>query len=136
MNKTALQSVLHVDDEPDIRQIVQMALGLLHGVTIHTADCGEQALELARDLRPDLLLLDVMMPGLDGPSTLARLRADPQLRAIPVIFMTAKAMPQEVARFRAMGAAGVIAKPFDPMQLGKQLLALWAGISAEVIVHE
>jgi len=130
MNRTALRTVLYVDDEPDIRQIVQMSLGLLDNVTTHTADSGEQALEIARELRPDLMLLDVMMPGMDGPDTLSRLREDPQLKAIPVIFMTAKAMPQEVARFRAMGAAGVIAKPFDPMQLGKQIVALWVGISA------
>jgi two-component system OmpR family response regulator len=135
MDRTALQTVLYVDDEPDIRQIVQMALGLLHNVTTHTADSGERALELARELGPDLLLLDVMMPGLDGPGTLSRLRDDPRLKSIPVIFMTAKAMPQEVARFRAMGAAGVIAKPFDPMQLGKQVVALWNGIAAEVAAH-
>jgi two-component system, OmpR family, response regulator len=135
MDRTALQTVLYVDDEPDIRQIVQMALGLLDNVTTHTADSGERALELARELQPDLLLLDVMMPGLDGPGTLSRLHEDPLLKAIPVIFMTAKAMPQEVARFRAMGAAGVIAKPFDPMQLGKQVVAVWNGIAAEVPAH-
>jgi CheY-like chemotaxis protein len=135
MDRTALQKVLYVDDEPDIRQIVQMALGLLPGVTTHTVDGGEQAIEMARELRPDLLLLDVMMPGLDGPGTFERLREDPQLKAIPVIFMTAKAMPKEVARFRAMGAAGVIAKPFDPMQLGKQVLALWESVPAEVPAH-
>jgi two-component system, OmpR family, response regulator len=135
MNKTVLRTVLYVDDEPDIRQIVQMALGLLPNLTIHTADSGQQALELAHELRPDLLLLDVMMPGLDGPGTLSRLRADPQLKTLPVIFMTAKALPQEVARFRALGAVGVIAKPFDPMQLGRQVLALWDGISAEEPAH-
>jgi two-component system OmpR family response regulator len=135
MDRRSLHTLLYVDDEPDIRQIVQMALGLLHNVTTHTADSGEQALALARELRPDLLLLDVMMPGLDGPGTLKRLREDLQLKAIPVVFMTAKAMPQEVARFRAMGAAGVIAKPFDPMLLGKQVVALWEGICAEVRAH-
>jgi CheY-like chemotaxis protein len=122
---------LYVDDEPDIRQVVQLALGLLSNVTTHTADGGEQAIEMARESRPDLVLLDVMMPGMDGPSTLMRLREDPQLKEIPVIFMTAKAMPREVARFRAMGAAGVIAKPFDPMQLGKQVMALWESIPVE-----
>jgi len=131
MARTALQRVLYVDDEPDIRQIVQLALGLLPGITTHTADGGKQAIDMAREFRPDLVLLDVMMPDLDGPSTLMRLREDPQLKAIPVIFMTAKAMPQEVARFRAMGAAGVIAKPFDPMQLGKQILALWESVPTE-----
>jgi CheY-like chemotaxis protein len=79
-------------------------------------------------LKPDLVLLDVMMPGMDGPTMLKHMRADPALAQIPVIFMTAKAMPQEVARFRELGAAAVIAKPFDPMQLAKQVLALWEGL--------
>jgi two-component system OmpR family response regulator len=131
MDRAELQRVLYVDDEPDIRQVVQLALGLLSNVTTHTADGGEQAIEMSRESRPDLVLLDVMMPGMDGPSTLMRLREDPQLKEIPVIFMTAKAMPREVARFRAMGAAGVIAKPFDPMQLGKQVMALWESIPVE-----
>ncbi len=130
MERTALQRVLYADDEPDIRQIVQLALGLLPSVTAYTADGGQQAIEMASELRPDLVVLDVMMPDLDGPGTLQRLREDPLLKGIPVIFMTAKAMPQEVARFRAMGAAGVIAKPFDPMQLGKQVMALWESIPA------
>lgn len=133
MNKARLQTVLYVDDEPDIRQIVQLALGLAPGLTIHTAGSGEQALALARELRPDLVLLDVMMPGLDGPGTLRRMRVDSLLAPIPVIFMTAKAMPQEVARFRQMGAAGVIAKPFDPMQLMHHVFALWDAIPSEAV---
>jgi CheY-like chemotaxis protein len=130
MNRAHLQSLLYVDDEPDIRQIVQMALGLAPGLSIHTGDSGENALSLARMLRPDLVLLDVMMPGLDGPGTLARMRSDPTLAQIPVVFMTAKAMPQEVARFRELGAAGVIAKPFDPMKLAQQVFAIWETIPA------
>jgi two-component system OmpR family response regulator len=125
MEQTHLRTVLYVDDEPDIRQIVQMALSLAPQLTVHTGESGEEALSLARRLRPDLIMLDVMMPGLDGPGTLQRMRADPQLAAIPVVFMTAKAMPDEVARFHDMGAAGVIAKPFDPMRLAQQVLTLW-----------
>jgi CheY-like chemotaxis protein len=98
---------------------------------VHVGDSGIHALELARELQPDVLLLDVMMPGLDGPATLDRMKADSTLAHIPVIFMTAKAMPNEVAKFREMGAVGVIAKPFDPMQLGKQLLCLWEERPAE-----
>lgn len=130
MNPAHLQTLLYVDDEPDIRQIVQMALGLAPGLSIHTGDSGENALSLARTLRPDLVLLDVMMPGLDGPGTLTRMRSDPALAQIPVVFMTAKAMPQEVARFRELGAAGVIAKPFDPMKLAQQVFAIWETIPA------
>src|SRR5688572_2250478 len=103
MERTALRTILYVDDEPDIRQIVQLSLSLAEGLTVHTGDSGEDALRLARQLKPDLVLLDVMMPGLDGPATLQRMRTDPQLQSIPVGFMTAKAMPQEVARFRKMG---------------------------------
>jgi len=131
MNATALRSVLYVDDEPDIRTIVQIALGLASDLTVHTGDSGIHALELARALSPDVVLLDVMMPGLDGPATLSRMRSDPVLAHIPVIFITAKAMPKEVAQFRKMGAVGVIAKPFDPMQLRKQLLCLWEDRPAE-----
>lgn len=130
MDRSLLRTLLYIDDEPDIRQIVQLALGLAPGWTIHTGDSGEQAVELARTLRPDLVLLDVMMPGLDGPGTLARMRADSSLDRFPVVFMTAKAMPQEVTRFRGLGAAGVIAKPFDPMKLADQVFALWEKIPA------
>lgn len=125
MNRTLLRTVLYIDDEPDIRQIVQLSLGLAPGLTIHTGDSGEQALSLARTLKPDLVLLDVMMPGLDGPSTLARMRAEASLARFPVVFMTAKAMPQEVARFHELGAIGVIPKPFDPMKLADQVFAIW-----------
>ncbi|MBV8804482.1 MAG: response regulator [Sinobacteraceae bacterium] len=135
MERAQLRTLLYVDDEPDIRHIVQMALGLAPELTIHTGDSGEQALTLAQQLRPDLILLDVMMPGLDGPGTLHRLRANPVSAGIPVVFMTAKAMPQEVARFRDMGAAGVIAKPFDPMRLAQQVFAIWNDLPPQAAVR-
>lgn len=130
MDRTTLRRVMYVDDEPDIRQIVQAALELAPGLLVCLSESGQQALAIAGHLPPDLMLLDVMMPGLDGPGTLLRLRADPALARIPVIFMTAKAMPQEVARFRQMGAIGVIAKPFDPMLLANQVLGIWAAAPA------
>ena len=125
MNSPALKSVLYVDDDPDIREIVQMSLSLDGGLAVHLCDGGERALLKMRDECPDLVMLDVMMPGMDGPSILARMRADESLKHIPVIFMTAKANSSEVARFRGMSAIGVIAKPFDPMSLGVQVKALW-----------
>jgi two-component system OmpR family response regulator len=128
VNPSDLRTVMYVDDEPDIREVVLMALGLADNLDVHSCDSGEQALQMLPQIKPDLLLLDVMMPGTDGPSTLQRMRADPALASIPVIFMTAKAMPQEVARFRELGAVAVIAKPFDPMQLAKQVLSIWEGI--------
>jgi CheY-like chemotaxis protein len=128
MNPSDLRTVLYVDDEPDIREVVLMSLALADALAVHSCESGEQALRMLPQLKPDLVLLDVMMPGTDGPSTLKQMRADPALARIPVIFMTAKAMPQEVARFRELGAVAVIAKPFDPMQLAKQVFAIWEGI--------
>lgn len=128
MNRAALKTVLYVDDEPDIREVVQMSLSLVEGLDIHTCESGARALEVLPALLPDLVLLDVMMPGMDGPSTLTRMRSTPALAHLPVVFVTAKAMPQEVARFKEMGAVAVIAKPFDPMQLGQQVIAIWEGI--------
>lgn len=121
-----LTHIFYVDDEPDIREIVEMALGLTPGLTVRTCPSGAQALQELPLLRPDLVLLDVMMPGLDGPATLAQMRADAALRDLPVIFMTAKALPQEVERFLKLGAIGVISKPFDPMQLAQRVRELWA----------
>lgn len=125
MNRDSLREILYVDDEPDIREIVQMALGLVPTLSVSTADSGLHALQNMQASRPDLVLLDVMMPNMDGPSTLQEMRRQPELQSIPVIFMTAKAMPQEVARFRALGAAAVIAKPFDPMLLAEHVFGIW-----------
>jgi CheY-like chemotaxis protein len=128
MTKKPLHTVMYVDDEPDIREVVEMSLGLVADLSVHTADSGEQALEALPRVQPDMVLLDVMMPGMDGPTTLARMRAQPELAGIPVVFMTAKAMPQEIARFIEMGAAAVISKPFDPMSLGAQVVKIWEGV--------
>jgi CheY-like chemotaxis protein len=129
MRREHLKSILYVDDEPDIREVVQMSLALVEDLIVHTCESGERALRLLPELRPDLVLLDVMMPGMDGPMTLQKIRTMPRFEAVPVIFMTAKAMPQEVARFRELGAAAVIAKPFDPIQLGNQVVAVWEGLA-------
>jgi CheY-like chemotaxis protein len=129
MNRSELKTILYVDDEPDIREVVQMSLSLVEGLDVQTCESGERALQILPQLQPDLLLLDVMMPGMDGPSTLMKLRTVPGLEKLPVVFMTAKAMPQEVARFRELGAAAVIAKPFDPIQLGNQVVAIWEGLA-------
>jgi CheY-like chemotaxis protein len=131
MNRGDLKTVLYVDDEPDIREVVQMSLSLVAGLDAQVCESGERALQLLPQIKPDLVLLDVMMPGMDGPSTLLKMRSIPAFAKIPVVFMTAKAMPQEVARFRELGAVSVIAKPFDPIQLGNQVIAVWEGIADE-----
>ena len=119
-----LKTLLYVDDDADIREIVQMSLSLDGNIKVLVSDGGERALLKMRIEQPDLVILDVMMPGMDGPTLLNRMRAEPALAHIPVIFMTAKVNPEEVARFRA-SAIGIIAKPFDPMTLSGQVKALW-----------
>ncbi len=114
--------ILHVDDEPDIREIVDMSLALNPDFQVRACSSGEEALETAAEWSPRLILLDVMMPGMDGPTTLTGLRKNPQTSEIPVVFMTARAQPREVERFISLGAQGVISKPFDPMMLASQVL--------------
>ncbi|MDD2858601.1 MAG: response regulator [Candidatus Nanopelagicales bacterium] len=120
-----LRRILQVEDDPDIQAVVKMALEALGGFEVELADSGQEAIELAGRNRPDLILLDVMMPGMDGPDTLARLRREPELAQVPVIFMTAKVQPSEVAAYRALGVIGVIAKPFDAMTLASLVQAMW-----------
>jgi two-component system OmpR family response regulator len=109
--------ILHVDDEPDIREIVDISLGLNPDFEVRTCAGGADAIAMAAEWSPFLILLDVMMPGMDGPTTLAHLRKDPRTADIPVLFMTARAQARELQQFIALGAQGVISKPFDPMTL-------------------
>jgi CheY-like chemotaxis protein len=113
--------ILHVDDEPDIREIVDMSLGLNPDFEVRACSSGAEAIAAAAEWSPFLILLDVMMPGMDGPTTLTQLRKNPQTSAIPVVFMTARAQTKEVEHFIALGAQGVISKPFDPMTLAVQV---------------
>lgn len=113
---TALR-VLHVDDEPDIREVVEMSLSLDPELVTRSCGSGQEALSVVVDWPPDIILLDVMMPVMDGPATLARLRDNACTTRIPVVFMTARAQSRELDIFRSLGAAGVIPKPFDPMTL-------------------
>lgn len=109
--------ILHVDDEPDIREIVDLSLGLNPQFEVRACGSGAEAIEAAAEWSPGLILLDVMMPRMDGPTTLAHLREDPRTAGIPVLFMTARAQTREVEHFISLGAQGVISKPFDPMTL-------------------
>ncbi len=120
-----LSKVLYCEDEPDIRIVAEIALVNVAGLQVRLCAHGGLAVAAAREFHPDLILLDVMMPNLDGPGTLQALRSEPDLANIPVVFMTAKAMPSEIASLKALGAADVIAKPFDPMQLGATLKSIW-----------
>lgn len=122
--------VLYVDDDPDICEVVQTTLHLIGGLDVYTAGSGEAAIDLALELLPDVILMDVMMPDLDGPTTFKRMRDSPLIAHIPVIFMTAKVMPEEVTQLLGSGAIGVIGKPFDPLGLCAELLVLWKSAAA------
>jgi CheY-like chemotaxis protein len=111
--------VLHVDDDPDVRAVVAHSLGLDPLFDTRSCPCGEDALKEAGTWSPDLIICDVVMPVMDGPATLARLRDNPRTARIPVIFMTTQSEAQQRAHFAALGAEGVIAKPIDPATLAK-----------------
>jgi CheY-like chemotaxis protein len=121
-----LERILYVEDDPDIRTVAAFALKAVGGFTLRVCASGEEALEGAPAFRPDLILIDVMMPGMDGPSTLSALRGLPETAGTPAIFMTAKVQPSEVARYKEMGAVDVIPKPFDPMTLAATVRAIFA----------
>lgn len=116
--------VLVIDDDPAIREIAAISLTHFGGFEVSQADGGDAGLRAARACPPDVVLLDVMMPGLDGPSVLAALRSDPVTQGLPVVFLTAKLMRDEQERLRQLGAQGVIGKPFDPVELSSRLTAL------------
>ena len=120
-----VERILLIDDEPDIRAVAVLSLERVGGFALDAAESGEQGIELARK-GPDLILLDVMMPGLDGLETLAKLREDPETAGIPVIFLTANSQPADVQGYVEAGAVGVIRKPFDPMRLPDQIRELVA----------
>ena len=119
-----IRKVLLVDDEDDIRTIGMVSLSRVGGWQTVLAASGAEALTKAAAERPDLILLDVMMPGMDGPTTFGQLRAQEATAKTPVIFMTAKIQKQEVARYLELGAVGVIGKPFDPMTLPAEIKRL------------
>lgn len=120
------QKVLYVEDDPDIRAVAEIALQDVGGFTTVICESGTEAVEKAPGFEPELILLDVMMPGMDGPSTLRALRKLPGLERVPVIFMTARLQKSEIEEYRDLGALGVIPKPFDPMTLSEQIAAILA----------
>jgi CheY-like chemotaxis protein len=121
----SLSRILHVEDEDDIRMIVGITLKSIGGFTVEQCASGHEAVTKAPDFSPDLILLDVMMPAMDGPATLKALREIPALARTPVVFMTAKVQPQEVDGLKSLGAIDVISKPFDPMTLSDQIKSIW-----------
>ena len=118
-----MRRILIVDDEADIREVAQVSLELMGPYEVITASSGRDGVHSARTRQPDAILLDVMMPDLDGPAVLAELRADPATRDIPVLFLTARTQTVERAQLVRLGAAGILTKPFDPLKLATDVAA-------------
>ena len=125
MPTAPLRRILLIEDDLDIQAVAQLALETLGGFTVEVCSRGREALEAAPMFRPDMVLLDVMMPGMDGPTTLMHLRALSHMEEVPVVFMTAKVMPHEIDHYKTLGALDVIRKPFDPMVLSTTLNTIW-----------
>jgi two-component system OmpR family response regulator len=125
VSPTKLERILCVEDEEDIRKIQVVALEGLGGFKVHSCASGQEAIQEAPAFSPQLILLDVMMPGMDGPTTLKSLRTLSGLENTPVVFVTAKVQPDEIDYYLELGALEVISKPFDPMTLARQLLEIW-----------
>lgn len=122
----ALRRITYIEDEPDICEVARMALEALGGYTVNVCQSGAEAIDKAALFHPDLILLDVMMPDMDGVETFHALRALPETRDTPIVFVTAKVQPEELDRYRALGALDVIPKPFDPIALPEELSQIWA----------
>ncbi|RNF51686.1 response regulator [Marinomonas hwangdonensis] len=121
-----LQKVLYVEDDVDIREIATIALQDIGGLTVEVCESGTQALTVIDDFAPQLVLLDVMMPDMNGPETLVALRQQGSVTdATVVAFMTAKVHPEELERYYELGVTNIISKPFDPMTLADDVRAIW-----------
>ena len=125
MTDKQLNRILYVEDEPDIQTVALMALETVGGFTVKACSSGQEAIDAAEAFEPDLVILDVMMPGMDGPATMEALRKLPAAADVHIVFMTAKVQSHEVERYLGMGAVDVIAKPFDPMTLAGKVQAIW-----------
>lgn len=120
-----LKRIMHIEDDPSIQQVTKIALEAVGGFEVRTCSSGAEALEQYSQFAPQLLLMDVMMPEMDGPETLQQLQKNYDLSSVPVIFMTAKVQSKEVQSYIDLGAADVVVKPFDPMTLSEHIEAIW-----------
>lgn len=124
-----LQRILYVEDEASMRAIVQVALEDMGGFELRLAATGQEALRIAAEYDPQLIIMDVMMPGMNGPATLRAMREIPALSNVPVVFMTAMDDQEEIQGFKEMGVADVILKPIDPTVLAKDVEEIWRDIA-------
>ncbi len=120
-----LNKILLVEDDDDVQTIVRFSLEKRATFTVKYCSSGKEALQEAENFSPDLILLDMMMPGMDGITTFQALRKIPSLADTPVIFMTAKAQSNEIAQYRKLGALDVISKPFNARKLADTLREIW-----------
>lgn len=120
-----LKKILYAEDEPDVQTIVELIVQSMSSYEIKICENGKKLLESVEDYEPDLILLDVMMPEMDGPTTFENLQLNEKTKNIPVIFMTAKAQIHEVKIFQEIGVIGVITKPFDPILLCSKIQEIW-----------
>jgi CheY-like chemotaxis protein len=124
----ALKRVLCVEDDDDIRRILRLSLEKIGDMTVELVADPARAIESMIAFRPDLVMLDWMMPGMDGPTLMRKMRQTPETRALPVVFVTAKASQRELSELKALGAAGTISKPFAPKDLPGHLRAIWKAL--------
>ena len=125
MPSRPLNRICYVEDDEDIQRIVRMSLERIGRMTVEIVGDPALAIERMIAFQPDLVMLDWMMPGLDGPTLFSKMRAFPATGTLPVVFITAKASDRELAELMALGAAGAISKPFAPQELPDQLRAIW-----------
>ena len=130
-----LSRITYVDDEADIRTVTKLVLERLGGFTVDACNGGQDALQRMGNFTPDLVLLDVMMPQMDGPQTLQAMRGNPALAKIPVLFVTARSQAHEIAAYKAMGVADVITKPFDPAALPQTLRSIWNDLQERTVLQ-
>ena len=121
-----LNKICYVEDDEDIQRIVRMSLERVGKMTVEIVTDPMVAIGVMQNFKPDLVMLDWMMPGMDGPTLFRKMKQDPQTSALPVVFITAKAQQRDMDELMALGAAGTISKPFSPKDLPDQLRAIWA----------
>jgi CheY-like chemotaxis protein len=123
-----LQRICYVEDDEDIQRIVRMSLERIGKMTVALVSDPTQAITTITEFRPDLVMLDWMMPTMDGPTLFRQMKLRPETSALPVVFITAKASQRDLDELRTLGAAGTISKPFSPKDLPEQLRAIWKGL--------
>ena len=125
MTKKKLKKILYVEDDPDIQEIARLALEEIGGFNVRTCNLGKEALEIAPQYKPDIILLDIMMPDMDGITTFKEIKKNPELADTPVIFLTAKVQSEEIREYEKLGVTGVLYKPFDPLVISDSILKIW-----------